>query len=484
MRKRTFISFAVGFLCCLLAAGTGLGVSAGEQSIRVSQDVKIEVEGEPFAPRDANGKELPVFVYEGSTYAPVRAFAEKLGAWVNYDHQERTVRVDASPKPEYYAQEALKEDLEKRMALVRGIRFRDAEGRTADVEAYDGQEDPVSSWFGRLYIYNHYYKVEDGTVPEDYEGSGIDVMFLDEDGDCLYKYQNITENYAIINGELYTNDQHGGGDLDLDRIRRVLEGKPEEFEPEKLFQIEDAEWLILRGYGQKEVRVDGEALAQLTEEVNSLEYRRGEPYAGWAGCPQYNVTWYNSQGRRIGWLSTNAGGEGILAPRFRYQVVGGTIDTDRYERLVNELPEAERWDTDPILTLKGALNAEKVQIEDGLGTYRAEVTDPELVKRLAENMGTMEFRVQGHVTGSAWDEADDGRCFVHWSRPEEDYFTPAEITVCVRDQKTVAFAGDNGYLATAMDGKTINMELINALLDQDGPYAGHPGVSYRDLPPE
>ncbi len=83
MRKRTFISFAAGFLCCLLAAGTGLGVSAGEQSIRVSQDVKIEVEGEPFAPRDANGKELPIFVYEGSTYAPVRALAEKLGAWVN-----------------------------------------------------------------------------------------------------------------------------------------------------------------------------------------------------------------------------------------------------------------------------------------------------------------------------------------------------------------------------------------------------------------
>ena len=56
--------------------------------------------------------------------------------------------------------------------------------------------------------------------------------------------------------------------------------------------------------------------------------------------------------------------------------------------------------------------------------------------------------------------------------------------MCVRDEKTVAFSGDNGYLATAMDGKTINMELINALLDQDGPYAGHPGVSYRDLPPE
>ncbi|MEY8311844.1 hypothetical protein AALA61_07565 [Oscillospiraceae bacterium 42-9] len=475
MRKRTFISFAAGFLCCLLAAGTGLGVSAGEQSIRVSQDVKIEVEGEPFAPRDANGKELPIFVYEGSTYAPVRALGEKTGCRISYDPQERTVEVRTSPKPEYYVQEALKEDLEKRMALVRGIRLRDAEGRAVDVDVYGDQEDTASAWFKRLYVYNHYYKVEDGTVPGDYEGSGIDVMFLDEDGDCLYKYQNITENYAIINGELYTNDQHGGGDLDLDRIRRVLEGKPEEFEPEKLFQIEDAEWLILRGYGQKEVRVDGEALAQLTEEVNSLEYRRGEPYAGWAGCPQYNVTWYNSQGRRIGWLSTNAGGEGILAPRFRYEVVGGAIDTDRYERLVKELPEAERWDTNPIWTFSGALNTESVTIENGLGTYQVMVTDPELVKRLAENVGTIDFRVQGHVQGSAWDRADDGRCFLYWS---------SEWTVCARDEKTVAFSGDNGYLATAMDGKTIDMELINALLDQDGPYAGHPGVSYRDLPPE
>lgn len=476
MRKRSFFSFLAGFLCCLLAAGAGLGASAGEQSIRVSQDVKMVVEDEPFAPKDANGKELPVFVYEGSTYAPVRALAEKLGAWVNYDHQERTVRVDASPKPEYYAQEALKEDLEKRMALVRSIRFRDAEGRTADVESYDGQEELVTSWFGRLYFYNRYGKVEDGTVPEDYAGSGIDVMFLDEDGDCLYKYQNITENYAIINGELYTNDQHGGGDLDLDRIRRVLEGKPEEFEPEKLFQIEDAEWLIIsEGHGDREVRVDGPMLAQLTEEVNGLEYRRGEPYAGWVGCPQYNVIWYNSQGRRVGWLSTNAGGEGIRAPRFNYEVVGGTIDTDRYERLLNELPQAEFWDANPIWTFSGALRTEEVQISDGLGTYMVKVTDPELVKRLAENVGTIDFRVQGHVPGSAWDEADDGRCFLYWT---------SEWTVCVRDEKTVAFAGDNGYLATAMDGKTIDKELLDALLDRSGPYANHPGVSYRDLPPD
>lgn len=476
MRKRSIISFVAGFLCCLLAAGTGLSVSAGEQSIRVSQDVKMEVEGEPFAPRDANGKELPIFVYEGSTYAPVRAFAEKLGGWVRYDHQERTVRVDASPKPEYYVQEALKEDLEKRMALVRGIRFRDAEGRTVDVDVYGDQEDTASAWFERLYVYNHYYKVEDGTVPEDYAGSGIDVLFLDEDGDCLYKYQNITENYAIINGELYSNDQHGGGDLDLDRIRRVLEGKPEEFEPEKLFQIKDAEWLIIsEGHGDRKVRVDGPELAQLTEEVNSLEYRRGEPYAGWIGCPRYNVTWYNSQGRCVGWLSTNPGGEGVRAPRFNYEVVGGAIDTGRYERLLDELPQAEFWDANPIWTFSGALNTESVTIENGLGTYQVMVTDPELVKRLAENVGTIDFRVQGHVQGSAWDRADDGRCFLYWS---------SEWTVCARDEKTVAFSGDNDYLATAMDGKTIDMELINALLDRDGPYAGHPGVSYRDLPPE
>lgn len=487
MRKKNAASFLAGFLCCLLAMGAGLGAGAANQTITVSQNVKMEVEREPFTPTDANGKELPIFVYEGSTYAPVRALGEAVGCEVHYDQFDRTVQVEVSPKPDYLIKEARREDLEKWMEQVRTIQFRDETGKTAEVEALREGEDMVASWLGRLWYYNRYYdevETEDGARPEDYQGSGIDVMFLDEDGDCVYKYKDVSEHYVTINGEYYTNNLHGNGDLDIDRIRRVLDGKPEEFEPEKLFHIEGAEWIVISsGHGTKEVRVDDpETMAQLTEEVNGLEYRRGEPWAGWVGCPQYTVYWYNAEGRCISSLATNSGGKGIRAPRFNYEVVGGAIDTDRYDRLLEELPQADRWDTDPIQTFSRALDSGSVEIEDGLGTYMAVITDPDLVKRLAGNIGNIEFRLQGHVQGSAWDKADDGRCFVYWCKDEEDYSTYAEATICVRNETTVAFSGDNGYYATAMDGKTIDKALLDQLLDRNGPYANHPGVSYRDLP--
>lgn len=484
MRKKNFISFLAGFLCCLLAAGAGLGAGAAGQTITVSQDVKMVVEGEDFAPTDANGKELPIFVYEDSTYAPVRALGKAVGCDVRYDQQDRTVRVEVSPKPDYLVEKALEEKLEEQMMKVKTIMFRDETGKTAVVDALPDGGEMYGSWLGRLWFYNRYYKVEteDGKKPEDYQGSGIDVMFLDEDGDCVYKYKDISEHYVTINGEYYTNNLHGGGDLDVDRIRRVLDGKPEEFEPEKLFHIEGTEWIIIsEAHGGKDVRVDDpEMMAQLTDEINSLEYRRGEPWAGWTGCPQYTIYWYNAEGRCISSLATNPGGMGIRAPRFNYEVVGGAIDTDRYDRLLEELPEAEYWDTDPIRTFSGALRSDKVSIEDGMATYRVIVTDPELVKRIAENIGNMEFRLQGHVEGSAWDQVGDGRCFVYWSRQEEDYSTPAEATVCVLDEINVAFSGDNGYRASAMDGKTIDKALLDALLDRNGPYANHPGVEYKD----
>lgn len=479
MRKKSIISFLAGFLCCLLAVGAGLGAGAANQTITVSQDVKMVVEGEDFVPTDANGKELPIFVYEGSTYAPVRALGNAVGCDVYYDQSDRTVRVEVSPKPDYLVGQAMKEDLEKRMMQVKTIMFRGETGKTAVVDAVPDGEEIYSSWWGRLWYYNRYYKVEaeDGAKPEDYQGSGIDVMFLDEDGDCVYKYKDISEHYVTINGEYYSNDLHGGGDLDVDRIRRVLDGKPEEFEPEKLFHIEGTEWIVIsNGHGGKDVRVDDpEMVAQLTEEVNGLEYRRGEPWAGWIGCPQYTIYWYNAEGRCISSLATNSGGEGIRAPRFNYEVIGGAIDTDRYDRLLEELPEADYCDTHPIQQFSGALHSDSVTIEDGRGTYMVTVTDPELLKRLAENIGSIEFRLQGHVQGSAWDKVDDGRCFVYWSD---------EITACVLDETNVAFFGDNGYRASAMDGKTIDKALLDELLDRNGPYANHPGVAYRDLEQE
>lgn len=54
-------------------------------SIDVDPSVKIMVNGSEFHPTDVNGNEVMTFIYNGTTYAPLRALAEAYGLEVGYD---------------------------------------------------------------------------------------------------------------------------------------------------------------------------------------------------------------------------------------------------------------------------------------------------------------------------------------------------------------------------------------------------------------
>lgn len=82
--KFKFSSFLSGFL----AAGILFSISAlaisGRMTIEVDP-INVQVNGEVFQPTDVNGKEVPVFAYQGTTYAPLRALAEAYGLEVGYN---------------------------------------------------------------------------------------------------------------------------------------------------------------------------------------------------------------------------------------------------------------------------------------------------------------------------------------------------------------------------------------------------------------
>lgn len=70
-------------LAVLLSVGS---FAAGNLiSITVDPTVKIKVNGEEFKPKDANGNDVMTFIYNGTTYAPLRALAEAYGLEVGYD---------------------------------------------------------------------------------------------------------------------------------------------------------------------------------------------------------------------------------------------------------------------------------------------------------------------------------------------------------------------------------------------------------------
>lgn len=79
----------------LVAMVAALGVTAGaasdRYSIEVRDGVKLIINGAKFTPTNVHDEEVPVFTYDGTTYAPVRAVCEAAGMDVDFDAKTRTV---------------------------------------------------------------------------------------------------------------------------------------------------------------------------------------------------------------------------------------------------------------------------------------------------------------------------------------------------------------------------------------------------------
>ena len=70
---------------CVTATATS------KRSIQVEDGIGITLNGAKFTPRNVNGKEVSVFLYNGTTYVPVRAICEAMGLDVSFNSATRTV---------------------------------------------------------------------------------------------------------------------------------------------------------------------------------------------------------------------------------------------------------------------------------------------------------------------------------------------------------------------------------------------------------
>lgn len=97
-------SFLSGAFVSALVFGTAVSALAISGRVTIEVDpINIQVNGEIFAPTDVNGKEVPVFAYQGTTYAPLRALAEAYGLEVGYNAEKSMATVtdpNASTTPD------------------------------------------------------------------------------------------------------------------------------------------------------------------------------------------------------------------------------------------------------------------------------------------------------------------------------------------------------------------------------------------------
>lgn len=85
--------FLTGFFTAVLVLALGGAALAATRSIQIEDGIKVTINGAYFAPKDANGKEVPLFTYNGTTYAPIRALCEAAGMRLDYDSATRTALI-------------------------------------------------------------------------------------------------------------------------------------------------------------------------------------------------------------------------------------------------------------------------------------------------------------------------------------------------------------------------------------------------------
>lgn len=100
--KGKIVSFLSGVLVCAMLVGLPITALATNGSIRIeASPISILVNGEVFQPKDANGNDVEVFCWNGTTYAPLRALAEAYGLEVGYDSERNLATVNRpSQEPE------------------------------------------------------------------------------------------------------------------------------------------------------------------------------------------------------------------------------------------------------------------------------------------------------------------------------------------------------------------------------------------------
>lgn len=108
MSKDKIKGFFSGAMAMMLVIMMSLSAYAmtGSKTITVNfHDVKIYVDQKLIAPRDANGNGVEPFIFNGTTYVPVRAVSEALGKKVSWDGPSRAVYIEDQSIVQYQNRE-------------------------------------------------------------------------------------------------------------------------------------------------------------------------------------------------------------------------------------------------------------------------------------------------------------------------------------------------------------------------------------------
>ena len=167
----------------MLTTGITYAVSTSTLYDVVTDGVRVVVDGKELHPTDANGNRVEPFIYNGTTYLPVRAIANAMGKAVYWDGPEFTVYLgDMDGKLEYPTVQledmvSINEEPHETDELI------DNYGNAYDRAVINFAHDEFE------YLLNMKYSRFKGTlyVPEGTDGGEDGFLIIKADGKTIYK---------------------------------------------------------------------------------------------------------------------------------------------------------------------------------------------------------------------------------------------------------------------------------------------------------
>lgn len=128
-----------------------------QKSINVEYGINLNIEGASPTLTDVNGKSVQPFVYDGTTYVPIRAVSENLGASVQYDSASNTAYIhnDAVRAAQYAYM--MKDALDSMFMEMTSMRD-DIALDMASLEYHSGQYDTFASVYESIQSMGELYE--------------------------------------------------------------------------------------------------------------------------------------------------------------------------------------------------------------------------------------------------------------------------------------------------------------------------------------
>ena len=189
--RKNWKSFAAGMLTMALILALGIpALAAG--NIRSLQNVTvggihIVIDGQELHPTDVNGNPVDPFVYNGTTYLPIRAVANALGKAVYWDGPTYTVYLGDMDGKLEYPTVMLKDMTSIWESPWETNRLTDNYGNRYNSAIYNGSGE-VYDHYKFEYLINMQYSRFKGTlyVPQGETSDWTDYLTIEADGRVIY----------------------------------------------------------------------------------------------------------------------------------------------------------------------------------------------------------------------------------------------------------------------------------------------------------